>query len=86
MPSKKDLIQEILRIKLHNYNSDDLALVREKFAQLQLKQMRLLGNDLKGPTVNDLEELAKLFSDGLLYVANKKEQMLKHQLEHGRLE
>lgn len=69
-----------------NNNSEDLAPIEEKFAQLQRKQMQVLGNDLNELDLDDLMELGKILSDGLLSVANKKEQMLKHQLEHGRSE
>ncbi|XP_031398387.1 MADS-box transcription factor 23 isoform X5 [Punica granatum] len=60
--------------------------VKEAISQLQLRQLRLLGKDLTGVGLKDLQILEQQINDGLSSVRERKEQWLMEQLEKSRLQ
>uniref|UniRef100_A0A803P9L4 Uncharacterized protein n=1 Tax=Cannabis sativa TaxID=3483 RepID=A0A803P9L4_CANSA len=62
---------------------DDL---KDEIAKLQRKQSRLLGEDLSGMSSKELQHLEHQLNDGLISVKERKEKLLKEQLEQSRLQ
>ncbi|CAN1822917.1 Agamous-like MADS-box protein AGL15 [Linum perenne] len=64
----------------------ELDVLKEEIAKLQMEQMRLLGKDLNGMSLKELQQLEHQLNDGLSRVKNKKEKLLMEQLELSRVE
>ncbi|OMP00818.1 Transcription factor, K-box [Corchorus olitorius] len=61
--------------------------LKDEIAKLQMKQLQLLGKDLKGMSLKDLQHLEQQLNEGLLSVKEKKvEQLLMEQLEQSRVQ
>ncbi|KAL8117001.1 hypothetical protein AgCh_023254 [Apium graveolens] len=52
----------------------EVECLKQDIADLQLKNMQLLGKDLTGLGLKELQELEQQLNEGLLYVKDKKEQ------------
>ncbi|XP_057512353.1 MADS-box transcription factor 23-like [Actinidia eriantha] len=63
----------------------EVDILKEEIANLKVKQMQLLGKDLTGLSMNDLQHLEDQLNGGLLTVKDKKEQLLVDQLQKSRL-
>ncbi|WCJ18585.1 Agamous-like MADS-box protein AGL15 [Euphorbia peplus] len=64
--------------------SKEVDILKEEISKLREKQSRLLGKDLNGLSLKELQHLEQQLSEGLLCVKEKKEQLLVEQLEHSR--
>ncbi|KAI4339077.1 hypothetical protein MLD38_024058 [Melastoma candidum] len=60
--------------------------LKEEIAELQLRQSRLLGKDLDGVSIKELQVLEQELSEGLSSIKEKKEQWLTEQLERSRMQ
>ncbi|CAN1822914.1 Agamous-like MADS-box protein AGL15 [Linum perenne] len=72
--------------KLDKQDPKELDVLKEEIAKLQMEQMRLLGKDLNGMSLKELQQLEHQLNDGLSRVKNKKEKLLMEQLELSRVE
>lgn len=66
--------------------SKELDSLKDEIAKLQMRQTRLLGKELSGLCVKELQQLEKQLNEGLLCVKAKKDQLLMEQLELSRLQ
>ncbi|CAN1316602.1 Agamous-like MADS-box protein AGL15 [Linum perenne] len=71
---------------LQKQDPKELDVLKEEIAKLQMEQMRLLGKDLNGMSLKELQQLEHQLNDGLSRVKNKKEKLLMEQLELSRVE
>ncbi|KAK7854783.1 agamous-like mads-box protein agl15 [Quercus suber] len=71
--------------KAEKQESKELDVLKDEVARLQMKQLRLLGKDLTGVGLKELQHIEQQLSEGLLAVKEKKEQLLMDQLEQSRL-
>ncbi|XP_021736404.1 agamous-like MADS-box protein AGL15 isoform X1 [Chenopodium quinoa] len=60
--------------------------LKDEISRLQVKQMRLLGKDLSGLSMKELQQLEKQLNESLLSIKAKKDQLLMDQLEHSRVQ
>ncbi|XP_017249506.1 MADS-box transcription factor 23-like [Daucus carota subsp. sativus] len=58
--------------------------LKEESADLKMKNKQILGKDLSGLGLKELQQLEQLLNEGLLSLKDKKEQLLKEQLEISR--
>ncbi|CAO2825233.1 unnamed protein product [Amaranthus hypochondriacus] len=58
--------------------------LKDEIMSLQVKQKRLLGKDLSGLSIKELQQLENQLTVSLLSVKAKKDQLLMEQLEHSR--
>lgn len=63
----------------------EVDVLKEEIVKLKLKQQRLLGKDLNGAGLNELQQLEQLLNEGLLSVKDRKEQILMEQLKQSRV-
>ncbi|KAL8117004.1 hypothetical protein AgCh_023257 [Apium graveolens] len=59
----------------------EVEYLKQDIADLQLKNMKLLGKDLTGLGLKELQELEQQLNEGLLSVKDKKEQLLMEELD-----
>ncbi|XP_075647048.1 agamous-like MADS-box protein AGL15 [Castanea sativa] len=71
--------------KAEKQESKELDVLKDEVARLQMKQLRLLGKDLTGVGLKELQHIEQQLSEGILAVKEKKEQLLMDQLEQSRL-
>ncbi|XP_074362106.1 uncharacterized protein LOC141702309 [Apium graveolens] len=62
----------------------EVECLKQDIADLQLKNMQLLGKDLTGLGLKELQELEQQLNEGLLSVKEKKEQLLMEELDLSR--
>ncbi|KAI4384652.1 hypothetical protein MLD38_002774 [Melastoma candidum] len=60
--------------------------LKDEIAELQLRQLRLLGKDLASLSIKELQVLEQQLSEGLSSIKEKKEQWLLDQLERSRMQ
>ncbi|XP_051145367.1 MADS-box transcription factor 23-like [Andrographis paniculata] len=60
--------------------------LKEEIGRLRLKEMRLLGKDLTGTGLQELNELEQQLNEGLLCVKEKKEQLLIEELTQSKVQ
>ncbi|XP_015583989.1 agamous-like MADS-box protein AGL15 isoform X2 [Ricinus communis] len=72
--------------KSEKQNSKEVDVLKEEITKLQVKQLRLLGKDLAGLSLKELQHLEQQLNEGLLCVKEKKELLLMEQLEHSRVQ
>ncbi|CAM8970046.1 unnamed protein product [Rhodiola kirilowii] len=65
---------------------EPLDILKEELANLQLKHRHLLGKDLNGLSLQELQQLEDQLTQGFLSVKEKKERLLLEQLEHSRMQ
>ncbi|KAJ7982262.1 MADS-box transcription factor [Quillaja saponaria] len=66
--------------------SKELEVLKDEIAKLERKQIRLLGKDLTGLGLKELQHLEQQLSEGLFTVKERKEELLKQQLGQSRLQ
>ncbi|XP_050212075.1 agamous-like MADS-box protein AGL15 [Mercurialis annua] len=64
----------------------EVDVLKEEITKLQAKQLKLLGKDLAGMDLKELQHLEQQLNEGLLCVKEKKEQLLIQQLEYSRVQ
>ncbi|KAK1352085.1 hypothetical protein POM88_053799 [Heracleum sosnowskyi] len=62
----------------------EVECLKQELADLKLKNMQLLGEDLSGLGLKELQQLEQLLNEGLLSVKDKNEEYLLEQLELSR--
>nr|API68655.1 agamous-like 15 MADS-box protein [Prunus dulcis] len=72
--------------KAEKQDSKELDVLKDEFAKLQKKQVRLLGKDLTGLSLKELQQLEQQLNEGLSSVKERKEQLLVEQLEQSRVQ
>ncbi|KAL2897574.1 Agamous-like MADS-box protein AGL15 [Bienertia sinuspersici] len=65
---------------------EEVNTLKDEIAKLQVKQTRLLGKDLSGLSMKELQQLERQLYESLLSVKAKKDQLLMEQLEHSRMQ
>uniref|UniRef100_A0AAU7LJC8 MADS33 n=1 Tax=Hippophae rhamnoides TaxID=193516 RepID=A0AAU7LJC8_9ROSA len=76
----------IIEYKEEKLDSKEVDALKDEIAKLQQKQSRLLGKDLTGLSLKELQQLEHQLSEGLLSVKERKEQLLIEQLEQSRVQ
>ncbi|XP_059654353.1 agamous-like MADS-box protein AGL15 [Cornus florida] len=84
--SQKSSETALVEVKAEKQESKEVDTLREEVAKLRCKQSQLLGKDLSGLGLKELQQLEQQLNEGLLSVKGRKEQLLKEQLEHSRLQ
>ncbi|XP_074362104.1 MADS-box transcription factor 23-like [Apium graveolens] len=80
----KSVESKILQSSITTFQGKDVLEVeylKQDIADLQLKNMKLLGKDLTGLGLKELQELEQQLNEGLLSVKDKKEQLLMEELD-----
>ncbi|KAM7264712.1 hypothetical protein ACFE04_002395 [Oxalis oulophora] len=75
-----------IQYKPEKQNTKEVDILKDEIAKLQSKQLRLLGKDLSGLSVKELEQLEQHLNDGLSAVKEKKERMAMEQIEQSRVQ
>ncbi|BBG96429.1 AGAMOUS-like 15, partial [Prunus dulcis] len=88
LDSSEDAAEEC---KAEKQDAKELDVLKDEFAKLQKKQVRLLGKDLTGLSLKELQQLEQQLNEGLLSVKERKlfsrdEQLLVEQLEQSRVQ
>ncbi|KAF8022257.1 hypothetical protein BT93_G2410 [Corymbia citriodora subsp. variegata] len=78
----------VVEYKPESTKEDDKVVdtLKDEIAELQMRQLRLLGKDLNGLSIKELQHLEQQLSGALSSVKEKKEQWLLEQLERSRLQ
>ncbi|CAA3033660.1 agamous-like MADS-box AGL15 [Olea europaea subsp. europaea] len=63
----------------------EVDLLKLEIPKLTTKQMKLLGKDLTGMSVQELGALEQQLNEGLLCIKERKEQLLQQQLAHSKM-
>ncbi|KAE9459791.1 hypothetical protein C3L33_08314, partial [Rhododendron williamsianum] len=66
--------------------SKEVDILKEEIAKLKAKQMQLLGKDLTGMSMKELQHLEEILNEGLLSVKERREHILVDQLEQSRVQ
>ncbi|KAK9169821.1 hypothetical protein Syun_001961 [Stephania yunnanensis] len=66
--------------------NEEVNSLKEEISRLQLANLRLMGKDLTGLSLKELQQLEHQIDEGLLSVKCRKEQLLLDQLERSRIE
>ncbi|KAK7267349.1 hypothetical protein RIF29_20018 [Crotalaria pallida] len=64
----------------------DTNLLKDEITKLRSAYLRMIGKDLDGLSLNDLQHLENQLNEGILAVKDKKEQVLLEQLRRSRLQ
>ncbi|XP_062115556.1 agamous-like MADS-box protein AGL15 [Humulus lupulus] len=72
--------------KTEKQDSKEVDVLKDEIAKLQRKNLRLLGEDLSGVSLKELQHLEHQLNEGLTSVKERKEKTLKEQLEQSRLQ
>ncbi|GMN53667.1 hypothetical protein TIFTF001_022806 [Ficus carica] len=72
--------------KHEKQDSKEVDILKDEIAKLQKKQLRLLGKDLGGLSLKELQQLEQQVNEGLSSVKERKEQLLMEQLEQSRMQ
>ncbi|KAK9157316.1 hypothetical protein Scep_003890 [Stephania cephalantha] len=75
----------LVSVKVDQQNKEVNSL-KEEISRLQLANLRLMGKDLTGLSLKELQQLEHQIDEGLLSVKCRKEQLLLDQLERSRIE
>eukprot|EP00256_Glycine_max_P069300 XP_025983895.1 agamous-like MADS-box protein AGL15 [Glycine max] len=67
-------------------DSKMVEILREEIAELETKQLYLVGKDLTGLGLKELQNLEQQLNEGLLSVKARKEELLMEQLEQSRVQ
>ncbi|XAR54408.1 hypothetical protein NMG60_11029520 [Bertholletia excelsa] len=65
---------------------NELEILKEEIRELIVKQMQLLGKDLTGLNLKELQQIEEQLNTGLLSVKERKEQLLMEQLEQSKVQ
>ncbi|KAK9283986.1 hypothetical protein L1049_012244 [Liquidambar formosana] len=76
----------IVEYKAEKQDSKEVDVLKDEIANLQMIQLRLLGKELMGLSLKELQHLEQQLNEGLLSVKEKKEQLLLEQLEQSRIQ
>ncbi|KAK2351552.1 agamous MADS-box protein AGL15 [Trifolium repens] len=63
-----------------------VEILKDEIAKLETNQLRLLGKDLAGLGLKELQHLEQQINEGLLSVKERKEELLMEQLEQSRIQ
>ncbi|KAJ7976755.1 MADS-box transcription factor [Quillaja saponaria] len=64
----------------------EINVLKDEFTRLQLAYLRMMGKELDGLSLKELQLLEDQLSEGLLSVKDKKEQVILDQLRRSRLQ
>ncbi|XP_011091774.1 agamous-like MADS-box protein AGL15 [Sesamum indicum] len=64
----------------------EVDVLKEEIEKLKLKQLRFLGKDFTGMSLQDLRALEQQLNEGLLCIKERKEQLLMQQLAQSRVQ
>ncbi|XP_057456933.1 agamous-like MADS-box protein AGL15 [Lotus japonicus] len=67
-------------------DSKMVDILQDEIAKLETKQLRLLGKDLTGLGLKELQNLEQQLNEGLSSVKERKEELLMEQLEQSRVQ
>ncbi|CAL0308665.1 unnamed protein product [Lupinus luteus] len=67
-------------------DSNMVEILRDEIEKLERKKQKLLGKDLKGLSLKELQNLEKQLNEGLLSVTKRKEELFTEQLEQSRVQ
>ncbi|KAK9123240.1 hypothetical protein Sjap_012842 [Stephania japonica] len=73
-------------VEIEDQQNEEVNSLKEEISRLQLANLRLMGKDLTGLTLKELQQLEHQIDEGLLSVKCRKEQLLLDQLEISRIE
>ncbi|QHO55911.1 hypothetical protein HN51_010768 [Arachis hypogaea] len=76
----------IVECKAEKEDSKMVEALKDEIAKLERKQLRLLGKDLTGLCIKELQHLEQQLNQGLLAVKERKEELLMDQLEQSRVQ
>ncbi|XP_061341782.1 agamous-like MADS-box protein AGL18 [Gastrolobium bilobum] len=69
-----------------NVMQPDTNLLKDEITKLRSAYLRMLGKELDGLSLNELQHLENQLAEGILAVKDKKEQVLVEQLKRSRLQ
>ncbi|KAB2627483.1 agamous-like MADS-box protein AGL15 [Pyrus ussuriensis x Pyrus communis] len=72
--------------KAEKQDCKELDNLKDEYAKLQKKQLRLLGKELTDLSLKELQQLEQQLNEGLLTVKERKEQLMTEQLEQSRIQ
>ncbi|KAK7263921.1 hypothetical protein RJT34_31520 [Clitoria ternatea] len=72
--------------KTEKEDSKMVEILKDEIADLETKQRWLLGKDLTGLGLKELQHLEQQLNEGLFSVKKRKEELLMEQLEHSRVQ
>ncbi|XP_019425803.1 PREDICTED: agamous-like MADS-box protein AGL15 isoform X3 [Lupinus angustifolius] len=76
----------VVEHKTEKEDSTMVEILRDEIAKLERKKQKLLGKDLKGLSLKELQNLEKQLNEGLLSVTKRKEELVTEQLEQSRVQ
>ncbi|XP_042510103.1 MADS-box transcription factor 23-like [Macadamia integrifolia] len=66
--------------------SEEVIILKDEIAKLQMAHMHMMGKELNGLSIEDLQHLEHQLSQGILSVKERKEQLLLERLEKSTLQ
>ncbi|KAI4333071.1 hypothetical protein L6164_017922 [Bauhinia variegata] len=72
--------------KKENEESKVVEILKDEIAKLERKQLQLMGKDLTGLSLKELQHLEQQINEGLLSIKERKEEVLMEQLEQSRVQ
>ncbi|KAE9616255.1 putative transcription factor MADS-MIKC family [Lupinus albus] len=75
----------VVEHKTEEEDSKMVEILRDEIEKLERKKL-LLGKDLKGLSLKELQNLGKQLNEGLLSVTKRKEELVTEQLEQSRVQ
>ncbi|KAL1324711.1 hypothetical protein HN51_034866 [Arachis hypogaea] len=76
----------IVECKAEKEDSKMVEALKDEIAKLERKQLWLLGKDMTGLSIKELQHLEQQLNQGLLAVKERKEELLMDQLEQSRVQ
>ncbi|KAF8395810.1 hypothetical protein HHK36_019764 [Tetracentron sinense] len=76
----------LVEFEQEKQQSKEVNTLKDEIAKLRMAHLRMMGKELKGLSLKDLEHLEHQLSEGISSVKDRKEQLLLEQLEQSRLQ
>ncbi|XP_043723510.1 agamous-like MADS-box protein AGL15 [Telopea speciosissima] len=76
----------MVQYEAERQQSKEVNILKDEIAKLRMTHLRMMGKELKGLSLKDLQHLEHQLSEGVLAVKDRKEQLLLEQLEKSRLQ
>nr|KYP73651.1 Agamous-like MADS-box protein AGL15 [Cajanus cajan] len=86
---ESDCAEQPLVLLLRTFNQDmegDTNLLKDEITKLRSAYIRMMGKELDGLSLKELQHLENQLSEGIQAVKNKKEQVLVEQLRRSRIQ
>ncbi|XP_010269745.1 PREDICTED: agamous-like MADS-box protein AGL15 [Nelumbo nucifera] len=76
----------IVEYEVEKQQSKEVNILKDEIARLRMANRRMMGKELTGLSLKELQHLEYQLSEGILSVKDRKEQLLLEQLEQSRLQ